>query len=98
MLDQINALNATTNDMIVSTSEMLRQQTGQIHEQASTSGVSVEALQKSFDNLFATMDAIDTFKAQAVQNMATTVQALEGQVARSQSYLQRAHDAGQSPA
>ncbi|GAB3674087.1 toxic anion resistance protein [Angustibacter aerolatus] len=98
VLDQINALNATTNDMIVSTSEMLRQQTGQIHEQASTSGVSVEALQKSFDNLFATMDAIDTFKAQAVQNMATTVQALEGQVARSQSYLQRAHDAGQSPA
>src|SRR5579875_1411308 len=30
VLDQINALNATTNQMILSTSEMLRQQSGQI--------------------------------------------------------------------
>lgn len=89
VLDQINALNQTTNAMIGRTSELLKQQTGMIHEQASSSGVSVETLQKAFDDVFATMDAIDTYKAQAVQSMATTVAALEGQVARSQSYLER---------
>ncbi len=73
VLDQINALNATTNQMILSTSEMLRQQSGQIQEQASSSTVSVETLQKAFDNVFATMDAIDTYKAKAVDSMATTV-------------------------
>ncbi len=90
VLDQINALNATTNNMILSTSEMLRQQSGQIQEQASSSTVSVETLQKAFDNVFATMDAIDTYKAKAVDSMATTVSALEQQVNRSKSYLERA--------
>jgi uncharacterized protein YaaN involved in tellurite resistance len=89
VLDQINALNATTNNMILSTSEMLRQQSGQIQEQASSSTVSVETLQKAFDNVFATMDAIDTYKAKAVESMATTVTALEQQVTRSKSYLER---------
>jgi uncharacterized protein YaaN involved in tellurite resistance len=90
VLDQINALNATTNNMILSTSEMLRQQSGQIAEQASSSTISVETLQKAFDNVFATMDAIDTYKAKAVESMATTVTALETQVGRSKSYLERA--------
>jgi uncharacterized protein YaaN involved in tellurite resistance len=90
VLDQINALNATTNNMILSTSEMLRQQTGQLQEQASSSSVSVETLQKSFDNVFATMDAIDTYKAKAVESMQTTVTALETQVGRSKTYLERA--------
>jgi uncharacterized protein YaaN involved in tellurite resistance len=90
VLDQINALNAATNDMILSTSEMLRQQTGQIHEQATSSSVSVETLQKAFDNVFATMDAIDSYKVKAVESMATTVTALEQQVNRSKSYLERA--------
>jgi uncharacterized protein YaaN involved in tellurite resistance len=90
VLDQINALNATTNNMILSTSEMLRQQSGQIQEQAASSTVSVETLQKAFDNVFATMDAIDTYKAKAVESMATTVTALETQVTRSKAYLERA--------
>jgi uncharacterized protein YaaN involved in tellurite resistance len=89
VLDQINALNATTNNMILSTSEMLRQQSGQIQEQASSSSVSVETLQKAFDNVFATMDAIDSYKAKAVESMATTVTALEQQVNRSKTYLER---------
>ncbi len=101
VLDQINALNTTTNQMILSTSEMLKQQTAQIHQQASTATVDVATLQKAFDNVFATMDAIDTFKQQAVQSMASTVDALEGQVHRSRSYLERARkgeDGGAGPA
>ncbi len=89
VLDQVGALNETTNTMIGRTSELLKQQTATIHEQASSSGVSVETLQQAFDDVFATMDAIDTYKAQAVESMAATVEALEGQVTRSQAYLDR---------
>ncbi|WP_432485758.1 toxic anion resistance protein [Kineococcus esterisolvens] len=92
VLDQVNALNTTTNQMILSTSEMLKQQTGQIHQQAASATVDVATLQKAFDNVFATMDAIDTFKQQAVVSMASTVDALEGQVHRSRSYLERARN------
>ncbi|MBL7495454.1 toxic anion resistance protein [Frankia sp. CNm7] len=90
VLDQINALNATTNNMIVQTSELLRQQSGQIQAQASASTVSVEALQTAFDNIFATMDEIDSYRVKAVDSMASTVAALETQVGRSKAYLERA--------
>jgi uncharacterized protein YaaN involved in tellurite resistance len=89
VLDQISALNDTTNSMIDRTSELLKQQTGMIHEQAASSGVSVETLQHAFDNVFATMDAIDGYRAKAVESMAVTIDALEQQVARSKSYLDR---------
>ncbi|GAA1001995.1 toxic anion resistance protein [Subtercola frigoramans] len=89
VLDQVTALNDTTNSMIERTSEALKQQTVMIHEQAASSGVNVETLQRAFDNVFATMDAIDGYRAAAVTNMAVTITALEGQVARSRSYLDR---------
>jgi uncharacterized protein YaaN involved in tellurite resistance len=91
VLDQIGALNDATNSMIERTSAALKQQTDMIHAEAASSSVSVETLQRSFDNVFATMDAIDNYRATAVINMATTVNALEGQVARSRKYLDRSH-------
>lgn len=90
VLDQIDAINTTTNNMILQTSEMLKDQTTRIHQQASTSGVSVETLQRAFDNVFQTMDAIDTFRAEAASSMAVTITSLEGQIERAQPYLERA--------
>ncbi|HEU0104436.1 MAG TPA: toxic anion resistance protein, partial [Mycobacteriales bacterium] len=89
VLDQVTALNSTTSAMIESTSVLLRQQGTAIHDQAASSAVSIDALQAAFDNVFATMDAIDTFRAQAVTSMATTVGALEQQVQRARPYLER---------
>lgn len=89
VLDQIGALNDTTDTVIGHTSELLKQQTGMVHDQASSSGVSVETLQRAFDDVFSTMDAIDGYRASAVERMAATVDALEQQVARSRSYLDR---------
>lgn len=89
VLDQIDAINTTTNNMILKTSEMLKDQTVRIHQQAANSGVSVETLQKAFDNVFATMDAIDTFRASAAKNMEGTVQALEVGLAKAKPYLER---------
>lgn len=89
VLDQIDAINTTTNNMILKTSEMLKDQTARIHQQAASSGVSVETLQKAFDNVFQTMDAIDTFRAQANKSMEGTVQALETGLERARPYLDR---------
>ena len=40
------------------------------------------------------MDAIDTFKAQALTAMAQTVDSLQGQVEQAQSYLARVRESG----
>jgi uncharacterized protein YaaN involved in tellurite resistance len=92
VLEQVQALNSSTDALIGRTSELLRQQTAMVHEQATSSGVSVETLQHAFDEVFATMDAIDTYRAKAVDSMGSTVAALETQVARSRAYLERSHD------
>ena len=89
VLDQVSALNTVTSNLIESTSEQLRIQGGQIHEQAASATVDVAKLQTAFDNVFATMDALDTFRAQAVDSMQQTVTALEGQIVRAKPYLER---------
>ncbi|WP_287932416.1 toxic anion resistance protein [Arthrobacter sp.] len=89
VLDQIDAVNTTTNNMILQTSEMLKDQTVRIHQQAASSGVSVETLKKAFDNVYATMDAIDSFRATAAKNMDGTVHALETGLEQAKPYLDR---------
>lgn len=89
VLDQISALNTVTSDLIQSTSEQLRIQGGKINEQAASSTIDVAKLQAAFENVFATMDALDTFRAQAVDSMQQTVTALEGQIERAKPYLER---------
>lgn len=89
VLDQVTALNVTTSNMIQSTSELLQQQGTAINQQASQTTVSMASLQAAFDNVFATMDAIDTYRAQAVVAMGSTVTALEEQLQRARPYLER---------
>jgi uncharacterized protein YaaN involved in tellurite resistance len=93
VLSQITALNTTTGNMIEATSQMLKDQSGQIHEQAASATISVEKLQAAFANIYATMDMIDAYKLQALDSMQKTIDALTEEVNKSQSYLQRARNA-----
>jgi uncharacterized protein YaaN involved in tellurite resistance len=100
VLDQITALDTTTEDMIESTSALLKDQGEKIHEQAAGSTISVEKLQAAFENIYASIDAIDTYKVAALDNMKQTIDALSTEVTKAQSYLDRAQggDAQQGPA
>src|SRR5262245_48785371 len=89
VLDQITALNATTGNLIETTSEMLRKQTGQIHEQAASGTIEVDKLRRAFENVYQTMDALATFKTRSLDSMEQTVTALTGEVAKARAYLDR---------
>lgn len=90
VLDQIQALNTTTSNMIESTSELLRSQSAEIHEQASSATVEVDKLRNAFANVYATMDAIDTYKAAALGSMQQTIDVLNSEVGKAQEYIDRA--------
>ena len=90
VLDQITALNETTGSLIESTSEMLKEQTGQVSQQAYEATVGIDKLEKAFANVYATMDEIDEFKIRSLDTMSRTITALESQVQRSRSYIDRA--------
>ena len=97
VLNQITALNTTTGNLIESTSAMLKEQSGQIQQEAGSATISVEKLQAAFANIYATMDMIDAYKLQALDSMQKTVDALSGEVVKAQSYLQRAHNTPATP-
>ncbi|MEO7069421.1 MAG: toxic anion resistance protein [Nostocoides sp.] len=89
VLDQITALNSTTSSMIQRTSEMLRDNSAKIQEQAASSTIGVAELQAAFQNIYATMDSIDQFKLKALDTMAQTIGVLETEVDKSKEYLAR---------
>ena len=96
VLEQVTALNTTTANIIDSTGEMLKNQTAAIHEQAASSTIPVETLQRAFQNIYLTMDSIDTFKAKALASMKTTVDTLSNEVEKSKGYIARAEGQAQA--
>ena len=98
VLEQIGALNKTTAGMIDSTGDLLKTQTGKIHEAAASSTIPVETLQRAFQNVYDTMDAIDTFKLKALDSMKTTIGTLSTEVEKSRGYIARAEGAATAKA
>lgn len=96
VLEQITALNTTTANIIDSTGELLKSQTAQIHEQAASSTIPIETLQRAFQNIYDTMDNIDTFKLKALENMKTTVTVLSSEVEKSKGYIARSEGQAQA--
>ena len=96
VLEQITQLNTTTANIIDSTGKLLKSQTAAIHEQAAASTIPLETLHRAFQNIYDTMDAIDTFKLKALDSMKTTVTALSGEVEKSKGYIARAEGAAQA--
>ncbi len=94
VLNQIQALNATTSEVIANNAAMLRTQSGEIQQQAANTTIDIAKLEQAFADVFATMDSIDTFRAQAVDAMRATTSSLEQQLSLAAPYLERSHATG----
>lgn len=85
-LDKINVLNSTTEDIISSTSRIIREQGNQIQKLSTETAISPEVLQTSFNEALAAIEDISTFKQEALPKMQETINtfsniAIEGQKA-----------------
>lgn len=96
VLQQITALNDTTAGIIDSTGALLKDQTAKIHEQAASSTIPLETLQRAFQNIYDTMDSVDTFKLKALDSMKQTVTTLSAEVEKSKGYIARAEGQAQA--
>ena len=96
VLNQITALNTTTANIIDSTGNLLRESTATIHEQSVNAVIPLETLSRAFQNIYDTMDAIDTFKLKALDSMKQTSIALEQEVQKSKGYIARAEGQAQA--
>ncbi|MEV6645958.1 toxic anion resistance protein [Amycolatopsis sp. NPDC051371] len=92
VLDEVAALQATTDGLIRANSELLTLQSAEIRKASSDPAVATETIRRSFDRIYASIDAIDGFRADAVAAMAATVESLSGEIRRAEDHLRRSHE------
>ncbi|WP_217209158.1 toxic anion resistance protein [Streptomyces sp. AC550_RSS872] len=94
VIEQVNALRGTTEDLIRGNAEMLAGQSGEIQRIAADPAVGAETLRSAFQQIYRTLDAIDTYKVQATEAMATTVESLTAELEHASAYLERSRAQG----
>ncbi|MFD3535044.1 toxic anion resistance protein [Streptomyces sp. NPDC058664] len=92
--EQVNALRSTTEDLISGNAEMLSSQAGEIQRIAADPAVGAETLRTAFQQIYRTLDAIDTYKARATESMAATVESLSAELHQATAHLERSRRTG----
>ncbi|MFD0151445.1 toxic anion resistance protein [Streptomyces sp. NPDC055721] len=87
--EQVNVLRSTTEDLILGNAAMLSQQADDIHEIAANPAVGAETLRTAFQQIYSTLDAIDTYKVRATESMAATVESLTAELQVASAHLER---------
>lgn len=94
VIEQVNALRGTTEDLIRGNAEMLATQSGEIQRIAADPAVGAETLRSAFQQIYRTLDAIDSYKVQATEAMAATVENLTAELQQASGYLERSRSQG----
>ncbi|MEW6422048.1 MAG: toxic anion resistance protein [Deinococcota bacterium] len=89
VLGQVTALNDTTGRMIGSTASLLRQQSTEIQRQAGSATVDPQVIQQAFREVYGALDAISTYRTQALDRFRDTIQVLDRELSHAQTYLDR---------
>src|SRR4051812_11885395 len=97
VLDRITALNTTTSNLVAATGELQYQQSVDVSTRVASATVAIAELQGAFEDIYATMDEIDTFRVGALDSMQKTIGALSAEVTKSQTYLDRARAVNETP-
>ncbi|MET7291982.1 toxic anion resistance protein [Streptomyces griseoloalbus] len=94
VVEQVDALRGTTEDLIRGNAEMLATQSGEIQRIAADPAVGAETLRDAFQQIYRTLDTIDTYKVRATEAMAATVENLTSELRHASAYLERSRSQG----
>ena len=73
VLDKVNALNETTNNLIAGTAERLKTQGAEIHKKAASTQLDMDTLKKAFSDIREALNDISKFRLEALPKMASTI-------------------------
>lgn len=89
VLDKIQAINTTTSAMIAGTAVRLKTQGTQIHQQASSTMLDMEALKSAFADIDTALDEISRYRREALPTMAGTILELDQLTAESEESIRQ---------
>ena len=78
VMDKINILNRTTENIIESTSRMLKEQGSQIQKNSAETMISPEVLKASFTEALQAIEDVSVYKEQALPKMKETIELFSG--------------------
>jgi len=94
VLQKVQLVNETTNNMIAATARMLKEQGGEIHKQAMEANISVEVLKSAFADVTEAFDQISAFKQQALPAMQVTIDQFRELAAQGEAAIRRIEKSG----
>ena len=83
ILEQINALNTPSGNMIPGTAEMLKQQAVEANQQTTNAITQIDKLKVAFIDIFAIMEILANYKTEAFANMQQAVHSLSSEIEKS---------------
>jgi uncharacterized protein YaaN involved in tellurite resistance len=94
--NSITVINSTTDDLIAQTSQTLKQQACQIHNQAASAQLDINNLKESFENILTTIEDISRFRREAIPAMTQSIGEMSKLTAKMDSSL-AALDSSETP-
>jgi uncharacterized protein YaaN involved in tellurite resistance len=92
--EQVTAIRRTTEEIVRTNADMLDRQAGEIQRIAADPAVGAETLRTAFQQIYRTLDAIDTYKVRATESMAATVESLTAELQEASAHLDRSRRNG----
>lgn len=89
VLDKIDAINTTTSEMIAGTAERLKTQGTQIHQQATSTMLDMDALRTAFEDIDIALEEISTYRREALPTMAANIIELDQLTEDSEAAIER---------
>jgi len=89
VLKKIQMLNETTNDLITSTSHLLKTQGADIQKQSMQANVSAEDLKVAFAEVMEALNSINAYKQEALPKMRETIEQFRELAAKGEEQIQQ---------
>jgi uncharacterized protein YaaN involved in tellurite resistance len=89
VMDKINILNQTTENIIESTSHMLKEQGSEIQKHSAETMISPEVLKASFAEALQAIEDVSTYKVQALPKMKETIDMFSDMASDGQKVVER---------
>lgn len=89
VMEMLQGVNTTIGNLISETGRALNQHVDQTAEFASNPMLGIDKIREMFDQTFKAMDAMDTFRAKAIDVMGQNNTIIREQIARADTYLDR---------
>ena len=89
VLEKVQMLNETTNNMILSTSKMLKEQGVAIQREAVEASISPDTLKQAFADTISALDDISAYKSKALPQIARTIEEFKEIAVEGEKQLQK---------